>query len=1031
MSTHNNDRSNPYKIKALSAAISLTLMPFGSILYAQDADRALELEEVVVTGSRITRFEGDFVAPVLTLGAEQMDQSGKVNIEDFVSEVAALIGSTDSYESSLGNGTRAGINALNMRNLGTNRSLVLVNGRRHVSAVASGEPLVDTNTIPVALIERIDVLTGGASAVYGADAVSGAVNFVLKSDFEGFAMRTQGGMSSRGDAEEFFAAFTWGTNFDNGRGNLTASYEHRRQEALEIFERKYGQEERLYMVNNPAVFRNPNADPSLPQRVVAGDRRFFFTAPDGRYDILGVDPETGNNIAFGDLILNARGEPFDIGTPISGSAALGGDGTLTAFFTAQFLPKTDVNSFNLNGRYDLTDRATAFSELKFVRSNALNPRSSSYTSVLEIGLDNPFLPQSFFSVLDGIDSPRINLARDDLELRPINDNTRDTTRAVLGVRGDMTDWMNYEVSFNYGQTDVTSRLQNIRREDRYFAAIDAVIDPATGQATCRSNLDPSAVPPNDPIVSSYNPAVWGDPANSSFTPGPNSGCAPFNPFYDGTGGYYTPGRLSADNPNAAAVAFMTGNGIPLVDRGKITQTVVNGYVSGNSSGIGFELPAGGVDFVLGGEYREEKIDNRVDPIRSNPNGLTPLSFERDSSSSYDVAELFGEVSVPIFRDLGPFMQALRVDGAYRFSDYSTIGNTSAFSVGANWTINDSVIVRGSTGRSVRSPNLNELFSPDNEASFRPVDPCESFNIGAESPNTVANCAAVLSALGVDPTDFVSASPVGRPGVRGGNANLNEETSDTYTVGFVLTPSFLPELVVAVDYWNIDMGQGILYPSANEIVAQCYDSPTLNNPFCELFTRDTTGIVGAIIDVEQRPVNVSNLTTSGVDFSVSYAMDLGIDAGTLRLGLNGSFLQDLLTQPTVAPRQVDEVGQVNTLLGNHAPEWVANFSANWARGPLSMNYRLHHQSPLNIFTKEQVQRQPNISDYLRTDRLFVHDIQGEYRFTEGFRGYLGVNNFTDVQPAKTYLNTPIGGKGRYFYLGLSADFATMGNLNPFR
>jgi len=219
MPAHHSKKNNPHKIHVLSAAISFALLPSSNHLHAQDGADTPQLEEVVVTGSRITRFEGDYVAPVLSLGAEQMEQSGKVNIEDFVSEVAALIGSTGSFESMSGsNGTRTGINSLNMRNLGTSRTLVLVNGRRHVSSIATGEPLVDTNTIPTALIERVDVLTGGASAVYGADAVSGAVNFVLKDDFEGFSMRTQGGMSGQRDAEEYFAAFVWGANFADGRG---------------------------------------------------------------------------------------------------------------------------------------------------------------------------------------------------------------------------------------------------------------------------------------------------------------------------------------------------------------------------------------------------------------------------------------------------------------------------------------------------------------------------------------------------------------------------------------------------------------------------------------------------------------------------------------------------------------------------------------------------------------------------------------------------------------------------------------------
>lgn len=1019
--------SKRYRMNTLSAAISVALLPLASPTFAQEP----QLEEVVVTGSRITRFEGDYTAPVLSLDSGQIEASGKVNIEDYVSEVASLIGSSGSYESANGNsGTQTGINALNMRNLGSNRTLVLVNGRRHVSSVATGEPLVDTNTIPTALVERVDVLTGGASAVYGADAVSGAVNFVLKDDFEGLSVRTQAGISSEGDAEESMASVVWGANFADGAGNVTASFEYRKQERLQIFERDYGLDEREYIVNNPAEYRQTD-DPSVPDKIVMGGRTYIFTAPDGRYDIEGFNTATGQDLAFGDLILNSSGAPFNLGQAVSGAHMIGGDGTPTQFFTSQLLPESETNAINLNARYDLSDKATVFSELKYSTTDAVNPRSSSFTSVLQLTLDNPFIPDAFDDVLANIQDPTINLARDDLELRSSNDITRETTRIVLGVRGDLTDWLNYEASYNHGVTEVENRLLNMRREDRYFAAMDAVIDPSTGQATCRSNLDPSAVPPIDVVVSSYNAAVWGDGINGSFEPGANSGCVPFNPFVDGTASYFSPGEYDPNNPNSAAMAFIAGDGVPLVDYGKISQTVYNGYLAGSTSGIGFELPAGPIDFVVGGEYREERVSNDVDSIRSNPNGLTSLNFERDSKSSYDVKEVFTEVSVPIFEDLGPFMQALRMDGAYRFSDYSTIGETTAYSVGLNWTVNESVILRGSFGSSVRAPNLAELFSPDNESSYRPEDVCEQANLGSQSANTIANCAIELAALGIDPATFVSASPVGRPGIKGGNPLLEEETSETQTLGVVFTPTFLPGFVAAIDLWDIELTQGILYPSDDEIVSQCYDSPTLDNPFCSLFSRAPTGIVGAIIDLEQRPVNVSALTTSGVDFSANYTMGLGADMGSLSLGLNGSYLNELKTQPTVAPKQVEEVGLLTTLLGQQAPEWVVNFSANWERGPISVNYRLHHQSELSIYEDEEIERQPDISDYMHTDALFVHDIQANYDFNNGIDVYMGVNNVADRQPDPTYLNTPIGAKGRYFYMGLTANFEDMSNLNPFR
>lgn len=1029
MSKCKTSRSSIFRANLLSASISAALMPLAANVHAQDSG----IEEVVITGSRITRFEGDYVAPVLSLGVERLEQSGNTNLEDFISEVGALVGSSGSFDTQReGGGSQAGVNALNMRNLGNNRTLTLVNGRRHVSAIATGEPLVDTNTIPIALIERIDVLTGGASAVYGADAVSGAVNFVLKDDFEGFSARTQFGMSDQGDAEDGFASFTWGTNFNDGRGNVTASYEYRMQERLETFERDYALFGRQYLRNNPAEFRQTD-DPNVPDRILTppGQRLYTFTAPDGRYDILGTDIGTGEVYTYpSPVALTAEGTPFDEGVPESGFSNIGGSGTPVAYFSASLIPDLETHSFNLISRYDINDYATAFGEFKFVRSEAVNPQNSSFTTVLELSLDNPFIPAAFDDILAGIQDPSINLARDDLEMRSLNDNRRDTTRFVAGLRGDLTDWLNYEVSANYGTTEVTAKLTNQRLEDRYFAALDAVTDPATGQPTCRSNLDPSLVPPNDAIVSSWNPDVWGDPANMTFTPGANSGCVPFNPFVDGTAYYFTPGELNPADPNAAAQGFITGNGVPLVDNGEVTQTVFNGFVAGNTSGLGFELPAGAIDFVFGAEYREEEVANTPDPIRSNPNGLTPLSFVRPSGASYDVTEFFTEVSAPIFADLGPFLQGLRLDGAYRYSDWSTIGETNAWSVGLNWTLNDSLILRGSVSQSVRAPNLAELFEPDNEASFRPEDPCEAANLPFQTANTVNNCRAELSALGLDPDNFISASPVGRPGVRGGNANLNEEISDTMTFGFVFTPTFIPGLVTTVDWWEIDMSDGVLYPSDDEIVERCYDQASTDNQFCDLFTRATDGLVGIIVDLEQRPVNVSNLYTSGIDFSATYPLELG-DLGTFQLALNGTYLDSLKTQPTVDPRQIEEAGLDDTLLGQQAPEWVANLNANWFSGPWSATYRLRYQSELNIYRQDEIDREPDLTGYFGTDTMWVSDIQGSYTFDNGLETYFGVNNLTDREPDPTYLNLPVGPRGRVIYLGLNVNFASLSSINPFR
>ncbi len=228
-----------------------------------------------------------------------------------------------------------------------------------------------------------------------------------------------------------------------------------------------------------------------------------------------------------------------------------------------------------------------------------------------------------------------------------------------------------------------------------------------------------------------------------------------------------------------------------------------------------------------------------------------------------------------------------------------------------------------------------------------------------------------------------------------------------------------------------MSQGVLYPNEDEIVERCYDQPSTNNPFCDLFSRATDGaLVGIIVDLEQRPVNVSNLYTSGVDFSVNYPIEMG-DYGMLSLALNGTYLDSLKTQPTVDPGQLEEAGLDDTLLGEQAPEWVANLNANWLRGPLSVNYRLRYQSPLQKYRDDEIRRQPDISAFLETDTLLVHDIQASYSFNSGWEFYAGVNNITRQEPDPSYLNLPVGPRGRVVYMGVSADFQSLTGLNPFR
>ncbi|MEZ5983306.1 MAG: TonB-dependent receptor [Parvularculaceae bacterium] len=965
-------------------------------------------DEIVVTGSRIARPELESVAPLMSVSADTIKFSGATNIESLLSEIPALGGSSGTFETNE-SGALTGVNFLNLRNLGTQRTLVLVNGRRHVGADATGVPAVDTNSIPTGLIERVEVLTGGVSAVYGADAVSGVVNFILKDDFEGISARSQYGISDRGDANEMFASVLGGKNFANGRGNATLGVEYRSNKALKLSQRSFGLSNPWFLVNNPAEYNSGVDDPNVPDQILAHDLHYVYTAPTGRYDVFGYDTVNGVDLEFGDVILNNQGLAYDEGTYVSGFTALGGDGTPVNYFDPEFFPKTWSFSANHTSHYDFSDKVRGFVELKYVRTKAINPGEPSFTSYLTLGLDNPFIPQAMQDVLATIDDPFVNLARDDLELRVVENNKRETYRAVAGIKGDLSDALSYELSFNYGRTDVESRLQGLRREDRYFAALDAVADPVSGDPVCRSSVDPSAEPPVDPVVSSYNPGAY----PSTFTPGPNSGCVPFNPFISSI---YTPGA------NAEALAWITGSGEDVIDYGRVTQMVVQGFVSGDSSGFGFELPAGPIAYVLGGEYRKEKTKNDVSALRNDPNALTFYGVEQDIEAQFDVYEFFTEMHAPIIEDGGLFMQSFSVDAAYRYSNYSTIGATNAYSFGGTWELVDSFRIRGSYGKSVRAPNLSELYSPANESFFGPVDPCDSTNADAQSANTLANCAIELNALGIDPSTFIPSSAVLRSGVITGNPDLSEEKGTTFTVGGIFQPSFLKGVTATIDYWNIRLEDAILQPSEDSVVEQCYLAPSLDNQFCDLFTRDSGGIIEDFIST---PVNVGELRTKGIDFTFAYGA--GLDdifkgaPGDVLFRITGSRLLSLETQPSLAPLLVEEAGQVETLLGTNAPEWTLNLDAIWSVGRFAFNYGVNYESSLDIFTDAERAADPDISAFLKTKRYINHDVQISYDLNDNFQVYGGVNNIGDRLPDPTFFNTPSGPVGRYFYFGVEANF----------
>jgi iron complex outermembrane receptor protein len=521
-------------------------------------------DEIVVTGSRISRSEFAAPNPITSFNAAAIQQSGNTNLTNFLQRVPALTGSRDSTQTSGGNAVAsnpfgaAGLNELNLRNLGVNRTLVLVNGRRHVA----GEPnsaAVDINSIPTDLIERVDVLTGGASAVYGADGVSGVVNFILKRDFDGVSARSQFGISSRGDAGNRFGAITVGKSFADGRANVTLSYEHNEDDRLQ-------NDDRAYLRSNRRQYLIPNDtkanDPSQPSNVLVGDLRYPNESPIGAVDIDGdFTPD-----------FNGYGLPYNRGTPAAYYSTGGDDTPVAGFYSGDLAPRIIRNDINLFSHFDVSDAFKLSVEGKYARTRATTFDYFIGSYGAPISLDNPFVPATIRDAAIAAGQDSVSVTRDNIDYgRHGESDLRQTYRGVIDASGRISDHASYDAYYQYGRTDVAITKLNNLLAAPYATALDVVTGPS-GQPVCRSNLT-----------------------------GGNPGCIPVSLFGTGPISPEALGFFQVDDTSHA----------------RITQQVASGSVSGDF-GAFFKLPGGPVQFSFGGEYRRETSVFDPSPLPSRP-----------------------------------------------------------------------------------------------------------------------------------------------------------------------------------------------------------------------------------------------------------------------------------------------------------------------------------------------------------------------------------------------------------------------------
>ena len=1024
-----------------------------------DAGGPAQGQAIIVTGSRIPRPNLDSNVPITSVGADEILDGGAVSLGDALNELPSLRSTFNSANSQRFIGT-AGLNVLDLRGLGTARTLVLVNGRRHVSASA-GDFGVDVNTIPFELLERIDVVTGGTSAVYGSDAIAGVVNFVLKRDFDGFEIDGQAGLSSRGDYPQYSISAAFGRNFADGRGNIALVAEYTdagrvfnsQRPGLSGFGVGFTAFETLdtdNLVDNPT-----NADGD-PDAVLLDNLFLDFISEGGTVQTFCLDPTVqpltcqggGNSARFrfgnnGRLFRETNGNVFPSGRAQGGTGTALADGTLFP----------DVRRVNLNllGRYDISDAVRPYIEAKYARIDVLGQGGPSFfnsfcgglagasgldpscadgatSSFFFINFDNPFLNPADAATISavqdelfvGAGAPGLQglsqgffLNRNNSDFGTRNDNgVRETYRAVVGVEGDIAANTIYDLSVNYGRFESDIDFNNNLVYPRARAAIDAVRD-GSGNIVCRINVD-------------------ADPSNDD----PN--CVPLNPF-----GFGAPSQAAIDYINEDANIFE-----------RAEQFVALGFIGTDSSPL-FELPGGPIGLVLGAEYRTETAFSEPDELSAS--GQTFFNaFSVFDPPKLEVIEGFGEIQLPILSG-EQFAEELTLSAQGRISDYNSgagaTGTVETYSLAGVYAPIADIRFRVGYNRAVRAPTPSDLFFPTTENFVFLDDPCDAAFIN-QGPNPAVrqeNCRAAGVPVGF--TDPVTGN---RSVNQGGNSLLEAETSNSFTAGVILEPRFLPGFSATIDYYDIEVDAVIANISGNQILNNCFDNTNFpDNQFCDLIApREDDGSLAIVGALDIAPVNFARLTAEGIDFDLRYDRTFDND-DRLFLRFIANYALDRtdfldIDNPDLPNRQLGELGD---------PEVAFNFGAAYRTGPFTFSYDLRWVDRQTIGAYENYfpfegecprdgfiprtdppqsttctpgeittlpPANPDLTEEVFYPRRAFHDVRLDMLIDDEFNFYLGVDNVTDKLPpfgltgetgdAGVFLPT-----GRFFYAGFNAEF----------
>ena len=984
---HVNGSRLAFTASALSCAIALATPAF-----AQEAGTANEGEtdtrEIVVTGSLIQRPNNASVSPIITISEAAIKESGTATLQDALNQIPSFTVGGNASTGGQGTGGRASIN---LHGLGTNRNLVLLDGRRLPSSDINGN--VDINILPDAIISGIDTITGGASAIYGSDAMSGVVNFKTIRSFEGIKVDLMNSISERGDAYKFNGSLALGTQFAENRGNLIATFSYAKQDPVN------GDARRFFDDKTPSSFIGTGA--FVPSATNAPNAA-VLTALFNGYGVAGArNPLV--NYGFNDdgtLFVQNGAQNYKGLTNSGGYLVVGNNVRMPVGQQAQFVNGLERKTAFLKADYELTPKLSVYGQFIYVDLSVNTESGGSLTqfpTLTTIPVTNPFIPVDLRTILASRPNAAAPFAWNARYVGVPDKNWDETYKVqqyLLGLRGDITDGWRFDVFASYDESKHDQTMHNAVLKSQVQRLLNAA-------------------------------------------DGGNSLCAGgFNPF----------GDANARSLSPACVAFLTKDAR---SQEELSQTQVQGQVNGEL----FDLGAGPIQIAMVAAYRKNSYAFSPDSDLTAASGWGPggniegvVNTLGVSRKSISVKEIAAQIDVPLLADK-PFAHELAIGAAGRISDYSATGSIKSYEADLRWRPFDMLLVRGSYQRAVRAPNIGELYSPPQGAQLvigTPPgslgDPCDVRSTARAGANA-SQVSALCIAQGVPGAAIGSYQfPTTATGqVVSGNVNLVPETANTYNLGFVFNAprgtGLFGDFSLSIDYYNIKIKNVISSVPGLTVLSKCFNldgsnsSYSNSNEFCQLINRDAA--TGQILNVATPFLNLGQLKTDGVEAQLHWGVPtpfLG-ESGKLYVDTAVGWLNNYQVQLLPGAPFLDytgvSVGGTNpgSVPPRAAPEWKALTTFGYRSDSMGFGLRWRYQSAMKDTTAvlTPATAQPGVGAYA------LWDMFGSAKIGDAFELRAGVNNLFDKGlplVASSQNGTDVAlydAIGRSFYVGLKASF----------